>query len=74
MTGFDVLKSIRHPSFELIFTTSYDEYAIEAIKNSALDYLLKPVEVEELMDAVAKARKIKLREHNKIDCHYTCCY
>ena len=56
MTGFDVLKAIRHPSFEVIFTTSYDEFAIEAIKNSALDYLLKPVEVEELMEAVAKAR------------------
>jgi len=59
MTGFDVLKAIKHPSFELIFTTSYDEYAIEAIKNSALDYLLKPIEAEELMDAVAKA-KIKI--------------
>ena len=56
MTGFDVLQAIKYPSFEVIFTTSYDEFAIEAIKNSALDYLLKPVEVEELMDAVAKAR------------------
>lgn len=56
MSGFDVLKAIRHPSFEVIFTTSYDEYAIEAIKNSAVDYLLKPIEVEELMDAVGKVR------------------
>jgi len=56
MTGFDVLKAIRHPSFEVIFTTSYDQYAIEAIKNSAVDYLLKPVEIEELMDAVGKVR------------------
>ena len=56
MTGFDVLKAIRHPSFEVIFTTSYDEYAIEAIKNSALYYLLKPVEVDELLEAVAKAK------------------
>ena len=55
MTGFDVLSRIKHPSFETIFTTSYDEYAIQAIKNNALDYLLKPVLVEELMDAVAKA-------------------
>ncbi|MCB0610623.1 MAG: response regulator transcription factor [Lewinella sp.] len=60
MTGFDVLKSIRHPSFEVIFTTSYDDYAIQAIKTSALDYLLKPVEVDELLDAVAKAR-VKLQ-------------
>ena len=60
MTGFDVLNKIKHPSFEVIFTTSYDEYAIEAIKNSALYYLLKPVEVDELLEAVAKARA-KLR-------------
>lgn len=63
MTGFDVLKAIRHPTFEVIFTTSYDEYAIQAIKNSAVDYLLKPVEVEELMDAVAKVR-LRQREKN----------
>lgn len=56
MTGFDVLKAVRHPSFEVIFTTSYDEYAIEAIKSSALDYLLKPLDVDELIDAVGKAR------------------
>ncbi|MEZ5038800.1 MAG: LytTR family DNA-binding domain-containing protein [Saprospiraceae bacterium] len=62
MTGFDVLKAIRHPSFEVIFTTSYDQYAIEAIKNSAVDYLLKPVEEEELMDAVAKVRAKLLQQ------------
>ena len=55
MTGFDVLKAIRHPSYEVIFTTSYDEYAIQAIKNNALDYLVKPVQVDELQEAVAKA-------------------
>ncbi len=62
MTGFDVLKAIRHPSFEVIFTTSYDQYAIEAIKNSAVDYLLKPVEVEGLLDAVAKVRSKLLQQ------------
>ena len=56
MTGFDVLKAIRHPSYEVIFTTSYDEYAIEAIKNNALDYLVKPIMVDELQEAIAKAR------------------
>ena len=62
MTGFDVLKAIKHPPFELIFTTSYDEYAIQAIKNNALDYLVKPVQVDELQDAVAKARA-KILQH-----------
>lgn len=56
MSGFDVLKAIRHPSFDVIFTTSYDEYAIEAIRNSAVDYLLKPVDLDELLAAVAKVR------------------
>lgn len=63
MSGFDVLEAIKHPTFQLIFTTSYDEYAIQAIKNNALDYLLKPIDVDELMDAVAKAR-LKQRESN----------
>ncbi len=61
MTGFEVLDAIKHPSFEIIFTTSYDEYAIQAIKKSAVDYLLKPVDEDELMDAVAKVR-LKLRQ------------
>lgn len=56
MTGFDVLNAIRHPSYEVVFTTSYDEYAIQAIRNNALDYLVKPVQVDELQEAVAKAR------------------
>lgn len=56
MSGFDVLEAIKHPTFELIFTTSYDEYAIQAIKNSTLDYLLKPIDEDELLDAVGKAR------------------
>jgi two-component system LytT family response regulator len=54
MTGFDVLKAIRQPTFETIFTTSYDEYGIQAIKNNALDYLLKPVDIDELIEAVSK--------------------
>ena len=61
MTGFDVLKEIRQPTFEVIFTTSYDEFAIQAIKTNALDYLLKPVDIDELIEAVSKMR-IKLME------------
>lgn len=62
MTGFDVLKAIKHPSFDVIFTTSYDDFAIEAIKNQALDYLLKPIEIEELMEAVAKVRAKRMHQ------------
>ncbi len=64
MTGFDVLKEIRQPTFEVIFTTSYDEYAIQAIKSNALDYLLKPIDVDELIEAVSKMHR-KLMEKDQ---------
>lgn len=54
MTGFQVLERLPRINFELIFTTSYDQYAIKAFKFSALDYLLKPIDREELETAVAK--------------------
>jgi two-component system LytT family response regulator len=53
--GFLMLQQLQNKDFELIFVTAYDHYAIRAIKYSALDYLLKPIVVEELKDAVAKA-------------------
>src|SRR5688500_15797348 len=48
MNGFQLLEKLPKVNFELIFTTSYDQYAIKAIRFSALDYLLKPVDREEL--------------------------
>jgi two-component system LytT family response regulator len=53
--GFDLLKSIARPDFEVIFVTAYDQYAIQAIRFSAIDYLLKPVNVHELVNAVDRA-------------------
>lgn len=55
MTGFDMLKRIPKIGFEVIFTTAHDHYAIKAIKFSALDYLLKPIDLEFLQEAVNKA-------------------
>ena len=54
MNGFEMLEKLPEINFEIIFTTSYDQYAIKAIRFSALDYLLKPVEREELQRAVQK--------------------
>jgi two-component system LytT family response regulator len=54
MNGFELLEKLPEINFELIFTTSYDQYAIKAIQFSALDYLLKPIEREELQKAVQK--------------------
>jgi len=54
-TGFDVLKLLPTRNFEVIFVTAYDQYGIQAVKFAALDYLLKPVDIEELIKAVNKA-------------------
>ena len=55
MNGFTMLQQLKNRDFELIFITAYDHYAIKAIKFSALDYLVKPVEVDDLKIAVQKA-------------------
>src|ERR1700739_1127527 len=52
--GFDLLKRFNEINFEVIFTTAYNEYALKAIKHNALDYLLKPIDHEELIVAVKK--------------------
>jgi two-component system LytT family response regulator len=55
--GFDFLEKVQSHPFQVIFTTAYNEYAIQAIRYSALDYLVKPVDVEELKSALERARK-----------------
>ncbi|MBN9383960.1 MAG: response regulator transcription factor [Chitinophagaceae bacterium] len=57
MNGFVMLQQLINKDFELIFTTAYDHYAIEAIRFSALDYLVKPIEVDELRAAVERAMR-----------------
>lgn len=54
-SGFDLLNQIEKIDFEIIFITAHDAYAIKAFKYSAVDYLLKPVKVSELIDAVERA-------------------
>ena len=54
-TGFDLLKQLTNPSFQLIFTTAHNQYAIQAFKFSAIDYLLKPIDPVELNNALQKA-------------------
>jgi two-component system LytT family response regulator len=57
MNGFVMLQQLSYKNFELIFTTAYDHYAIKAIRYSALDYLVKPIEIEDLKEAVKKAEE-----------------
>jgi two-component system LytT family response regulator len=56
-TGFDLLAKIKNIDFEVIFTTAYSEYAIKAFKFSAIDYLLKPIDIEELKRALSKVER-----------------
>ena len=58
-SGFDLLEQVSGQKFELIFATASDAHAIRAIKYSACDYLLKPIDVEELNVAIEKAKKRK---------------
>jgi two-component system LytT family response regulator len=55
MNGFEMLEQLPQINFDIIFTTGYDQYALKAIRFSAIDYLLKPVDREELQRAVQKA-------------------
>lgn len=55
-TGFDLLERIEDVNFSVIFVTAYDQYALKAIKFSAIDYLLKPVEPQSLVEAVEKIK------------------
>src|SRR3954470_7463893 len=54
MNGFELLEKMPNKNFKIIFTTAYNEYAIQAIRFSAFDYLLKPVDVEELQASVQR--------------------
>jgi len=58
-TGFDLLATIKKIDFEIIFTTSYDNYALKAFKFSALDYLLKPVDKDDLKRSLQRLRQQK---------------
>lgn len=56
--GFSLLEKFEEIQFQIIFTTAYDNYAIKAIKYHALDYLLKPIDIDELQLAVESVKKI----------------
>lgn len=58
-TGFQLLEKITYKKFNLIFTTAYNEYAVKAFKVNALDYLLKPIDCDELVMAVEKVMQTR---------------
>lgn len=65
MDGFEMIESLPAMDFHLIFTTAYDHYAIKAIRYAAFDYLLKPIDIEELKSTVRRAREQSWEETQK---------
>ncbi len=64
--GFELLDKFDRIDFEIVFITGYDEYALDALKVSAVDYLLKPLMTEELVSAVSKVKE-KINDKNKAE-------
>jgi two-component system LytT family response regulator len=65
MNGFEMLEILdRNINFQIIFTTAYDQFAVKAFKVSAVDYLLKPIDGDDLINAVLKARKSLTNDHS----------
>lgn len=64
-TGFNLLEKFEEIRFDIIFTTAYDQYAILAFKYSALDYLLKPINIDELENAISRVKKDETSTHDK---------
>ncbi|PQJ80051.1 LytR/AlgR family response regulator transcription factor [Polaribacter porphyrae] len=57
MDGFQFLEKLEHKDFAVVITTAYNEYAITALKKEAIDYLLKPIDTDDLADTIAKIKK-----------------
>ena len=57
MNGFELLEKILHLPFSVIFITAYNQYALKAFRFNAVDYLVKPIDAGDLIEAVAKATK-----------------
>lgn len=68
MNGFQMLEQLSSIRFQLIFTTAYDQYALKAIRFSAIDYLLKPIDRQELKEAVQKVEaRIHIPIHQQLE-------
>ncbi len=64
-SGFDLFKFIPSPEFEVIFTTAHEKYALKAIKSSCFDFLLKPIDIEELMNTMSRLNS-RLKSNHQI--------
>ncbi|MEO6167588.1 MAG: LytTR family DNA-binding domain-containing protein [Chitinophagales bacterium] len=65
MSGFQMLEQLKQVNFEIIFITSFNQYAIKAIRFSALDYLLKPIQIDELRSAINRFKNKTIIDSQK---------
>ena len=72
MDGFQFLSKLDSPNFAIVITTAYNEYAIKALKKDAIDYLLKPIDRDDLKETIEKIKKhsSKSINSNKIEKYY----
>lgn len=61
MNGFELLNKLKWKNFNLIFTTAHQEFALRALKANAIDYLLKPIDPEELKNSIKKVKDVRLK-------------
>ena len=61
MDGFQFIKKLNNKDFPVVITTAYNQYAIKALKNEAIDYLLKPIDSDDLKDTISKIKKFNSR-------------
>ncbi len=64
--GFQFLEQLKEINFAVVITTAYDEYAIKALKHEAIDYLLKPIDSDDLRESIAKIKKFSDRNINSM--------
>lgn len=64
MDGFQFLGKLSKKDFAVVITTAYNEFAIKALKHEAIDYLLKPIDSDDLADTIAKVKKFNERAFN----------
>lgn len=69
MDGFQFLQKLNERNFAVVITTAYDEYAIKALKHEAIDYLLKPIDSDDLKDTIEKIEKFnsKILTSNRLE-------
>ena len=64
MDGFQFIQKLTNKDFPVVITTAYNQYAIKALKNEAIDYLLKPIDTDDLKDTIAKIKKYNAKNYS----------